>query len=68
MKDDFFDSLSSNAFDRSGQIERPRYSEQRKLDTEVSVDSLSIYNESDRFCYSYNLLRALAICVFYKSY
>ena len=43
MKDDFFDSLPSNVFDRSGQIERPRFSDQRRLDTEVSVDSLFIY-------------------------
>lgn len=35
VKDDFFDSLSSGTFGRGGQNGRPRFSEQRKLDTEV---------------------------------
>lgn len=34
-KDDFFDTLSSNARDNESQNARPRFSEQLKLDTEV---------------------------------
>jgi protein LSM14 len=36
VKDDFFDSLSCDALDREeGRSERTRFSEQRKIDTEV---------------------------------
>lgn len=35
VKDDFFDTLSCDAFDRGGQIERTKFSEQRKIDTET---------------------------------
>lgn len=35
VKDDFFDSLSCDAFDRGGQAERTKFSEQRKIDTET---------------------------------
>mgnify|MGYP003702227693 CR=1 FL=1 len=35
VKDDFFDSLTSGTFGRGGQNGRSRFSEQRKLDTEV---------------------------------
>ncbi|XP_019461367.1 PREDICTED: protein decapping 5-like isoform X1 [Lupinus angustifolius] len=37
-KDDFFDSLSSNALDRASQNGRIRYSEQIKIDTETFGD------------------------------
>lgn len=37
VKDDFFDSLSCDALDREeGRAERTKFSEQRKIDTEVS--------------------------------
>lgn len=35
IKDDFFDTLSCNALDRGYRNERPRFSEQMKIDTEV---------------------------------
>ncbi|KAL5221737.1 hypothetical protein ABZP36_026450 [Zizania latifolia] len=35
VKDDFFDSLTSGTFGRGGQNGRARFSEQRKLDTQV---------------------------------
>lgn len=36
VKDDFFDSLSCDALDREeGRAERTKFSEQRKIDTEV---------------------------------
>lgn len=35
VKDDFFDTLSCDAFDRGGQAERTKFSEQRKIDTET---------------------------------
>eukprot|EP00250_Pteridium_aquilinum_P018359 c2404_g1_i1 orf=788-2560(-) len=35
VKDDFFDTLSCDTFDRGGQVERTKFSEQRKIDTET---------------------------------
>ncbi|MCO5551793.1 hypothetical protein L7F22_005295 [Adiantum nelumboides] len=35
VKDDFFDTLSCDAFDRGGPTERTKFSEQRKIDTET---------------------------------
>lgn len=40
VKDDFFDSLSGGTFGRGGQNGRPRFSEQRKMDTETFGDFL----------------------------
>lgn len=41
FKDDFFDSLSCDALDRQGgRGERTRFSEQRKIDTEVGCRNL----------------------------
>ena len=37
MKDDFFDTLSCDALTKGGQIGRTKFSEQRKIDTEVSL-------------------------------
>ncbi|KAM7270096.1 hypothetical protein ACFE04_029310 [Oxalis oulophora] len=37
-KDDFFDALSSNTINHDSQNGRPRYSEQRKIDTETFGD------------------------------
>ncbi|XWS23287.1 hypothetical protein CRYUN_Cryun29cG0108600 [Craigia yunnanensis] len=37
-KDDFFDTLSCNAFDNDSQNGRPRFSEQMKIDTETFGD------------------------------
>jgi len=36
-KDDFFDTLSCNALDHDSRNGRPRFSEQRRLDTEVQI-------------------------------
>eukprot|EP00268_Persea_americana_P023836 TRINITY_DN2334_c0_g1_i2.p1 TRINITY_DN2334_c0_g1~~TRINITY_DN2334_c0_g1_i2.p1 ORF type:complete len:599 (-),score=124.46 TRINITY_DN2334_c0_g1_i2:307-2103(-) len=38
IKDDFFDTLSCNALDRGYRNERPRFSEQMKIDTETFGD------------------------------
>jgi protein LSM14 len=38
VKDDFFDSLSGGTFGRGGQNGRPKFSEQRKMDTETFGD------------------------------
>jgi len=35
VKDDFFDSLSCNTIDNGGRSGRIKFSEQRKIDTEV---------------------------------
>ncbi|KAH7332391.1 hypothetical protein KP509_20G085100 [Ceratopteris richardii] len=35
VKDDFFDTLSCDALDRGNQVERTKFSEQRKIDTET---------------------------------
>ncbi|XP_024537084.1 protein decapping 5 [Selaginella moellendorffii] len=39
VKDDFFDSLSCDTLDREGGTERPRFSEQRKINTETFGDA-----------------------------
>ncbi len=45
MKDDFFDSISCDASEREGgRTERTKFSEQRKIDTEVT--GFELYNNN----------------------
>ncbi len=45
MKDDFFDSISCDASEREGgRTERTKFSEQRKIDTEVT--GCELYNNN----------------------
>lgn len=42
VKDDFFDSLSCNTIDNGGRNGRVKFSEQRKIDTEVLTETLNL--------------------------
>jgi protein LSM14 len=43
VKDDFFDSLSCNTIDNGGRNGRVKFSEQRKIDTEVLTETLNLW-------------------------
>jgi hypothetical protein len=56
VKDDFFDSISCDASEREGgRTERTKFSEQRKIDTEVT--GCELYNNNTGSLFSIVLLR-----------